>query len=164
MRGLGLALFACVLGGCQAQEPVEAAPTVAENPRRSPAGLQLLPLTVTSGGREHRFTVEVARSAEEQSRGLMFRQQLGPAEGMLFPLEPPRVAGFWMRNTLIPLDMIFIRADGTIARIAANTVPGALDPVRSGEPVAAVLEIAGGRSAALGIAEGDVVNWTAGGL
>ena len=159
MRGLGLALFACVLGGCQAQEPVEAAPTVAENPRRSPAGLQLLPLTVTSGGREHRFTVEVARSAEEQSRGLMFRQQLGPAEGMLFPLEPPRVAGFWMRNTLIPLDMIFIRGDGSIARIARRTTPRSEATVSSGEPVAAVLEIAGGRSDSLGIREGDRVRW-----
>jgi uncharacterized protein len=64
-----------------------------------------------------------------------------------------------MRNTLIPLDMIFIRADGTIARVAANTTPLSEDSVTSGEPVAAVLEIKGGRSAELGIAEGDRVTW-----
>jgi uncharacterized membrane protein (UPF0127 family) len=78
---------------------------------------------------------------------------------MIFPMEPPRSASFWMKNTVIPLDMIFIRPDGSIARIAAETVPYALDPVDSGEPVGAVLEIAGGRAAALGIAEDDVVTW-----
>ncbi|TAK09539.1 MAG: DUF192 domain-containing protein, partial [Rhizorhabdus sp.] len=65
----------------------------------------------------------------------------------------------WMKNTYIPLDMIFIRADGTIARIAANTVPEDLSPVESGEPVAAVLEIVGGGAAANDIAEGDRVEW-----
>ena len=77
---------------------------------------------------------------------------------MIFPFPQPRMASFWMRNTLIPLDMIFIRADGTIARIAAKTVPHSLEPVSSGEPVAAVLEIAGGRAAELGIGEGDRVS------
>jgi len=67
--------------------------------------------------------------------------------------------GFWMKNTLVPLDMIFIRADGTIVRIAAQTVPLSLESVGSGEPVAAVLEIAGGRAAELGIRAGDRVSW-----
>ncbi|GAA4712840.1 DUF192 domain-containing protein [Sphingomonas lutea] len=116
-------------------------------------------LTIQSGSRSHRFTVEVARTAEEQAQGLMFRESLADDRGMIFPFEPPREAGFWMKNTLIPLDMIFIRADGTIARIAANTVPHSLEPVQSGEPVAAVLEIRGGRSAELGIKEGDRVDW-----
>jgi uncharacterized membrane protein (UPF0127 family) len=89
----------------------------------------------------------------------MFREKLGPGEGMLFPFPQPRPASFWMKNTLIPLDMLFIRADGTIARIAANTVPHSLDPVAVAEPVAAVLEIAGGRAAELGINEGDRVTW-----
>ena len=74
-------------------------------------------------------------------------------------MDPPRPASFWMKNTVIPLDMIFVRPDGTIARIAADTVPYSLDPVDSGEPVSAVLEIAGGRAAELGIAEGDKVSW-----
>jgi len=78
---------------------------------------------------------------------------------MIFPYATPTMAAFWMKNTLIPLDMIFIRADGTIARIEANTVPLSLDPVPAGEPVGAVLELAGGRSAELGIAAGDKVSW-----
>jgi len=91
----------------------------------------------------------------------MYRTALAPDAGMIFPFDPPRPASFWMRNTYIPLDMLFIRADGTIAVIAANTTPLSLAPVESGEPVAAVLEIAGGQSAALGIHEGDRVSWKA---
>jgi uncharacterized membrane protein (UPF0127 family) len=78
---------------------------------------------------------------------------------MIFPFDAPRDAAFWMKNTLIPLDMIFVRADGSIANIAANTVPLSLDPVPSDGPVKAVLEIAGGRAAELGIKPGDKVAW-----
>jgi uncharacterized membrane protein (UPF0127 family) len=78
---------------------------------------------------------------------------------MIFPYEATQPVSFWMKNTLIPLDMIFIRPDGTIARIEANTVPLSLDPVASLEPVNAVLELAGGRAAELGIAAGDKVSW-----
>jgi uncharacterized membrane protein (UPF0127 family) len=120
-----------------------------------------VPLTISSGGRKHRFTVEVARSAEEQATGLMNRASLAPDRGMIFPFETPREASFWMKNTLIPLDMIFVRADGTIANIESNTVPLSLQPVFSVGAVAAVLEIAGGRSAELGINAGDRVEWTA---
>ena len=126
---------------------------------RSPAGLEQLPLTVQSQSGAHRFTVEVARTPEQQAQGLMHRQSLAPDRGMLFPYDPPQPASFWMKNTLIPLDLIFIRADGTVALIAANTVPMSLDPIPSLEPVAAVLEIAGGRAAELGIQAGDKVNW-----
>jgi uncharacterized membrane protein (UPF0127 family) len=86
-------------------------------------------------------------------------QSLSPDRGMICPYDPPQPASFWMKNTLIPLDMIFIRSDGTIARIEANTVPLSLDPVPAGEPVAAVLELAGGRAAELGISAGDKVEW-----
>lgn len=89
----------------------------------------------------------------------MFRQSLGDDRGMLFPYEPPQQASFWMKNTLIPLDMVFVRADGTIGRIAENTVPMSLDPVPSIDPVSAVLEIRGGRAAELGLKEGDKVSW-----
>jgi uncharacterized membrane protein (UPF0127 family) len=127
---------------------------------RSASGLEQVPLTVrTAAGAEHRFTVEVARSQEEQAQGLMNRQSLAPDRGMIFPMEPPRQASFWMKNTLIPLDIIFVRADGTIANIAENTVPLSLEPVVSVEPVAAVLELAGGRTAELGIKAGDRVRW-----
>jgi uncharacterized membrane protein (UPF0127 family) len=126
---------------------------------QSPAGLEQVPLTVTTARGQHRFTVEVAKTSEQQAMGLMYRNKLAPERGMIFPFETPRVASFWMRNTLIPLDIIFVRADGSIANIAANTVPYSEEPVRSDEPVAAVLEIAGGRSAELGIKPGDKVEW-----
>ncbi|GAB5487060.1 MAG: hypothetical protein Pars2KO_06300 [Parasphingorhabdus sp.] len=122
-------------------------------------GLRQIPLTVISGGKEHRLTVEVAQTGEEQARGLMFRTNLDPDTGMIFPFAVDRMASFWMKNTVIALDIIFVRRDGTIESIAANTVPYSLDPVRSGEPVAAVLEIAGGRAAELGISAGDQVRW-----
>ena len=128
-------------------------------PRTAPSGLDLVPLEIRSATGTHLFTVEVARTPDEQAQGLMFRTALAADEGMIFPFPRPRVASFWMRNTLIPLDMIFIRADGTIARIAANTVPHSEEGVSSGEPVAAVLEIRGGRAAELGIREGDRVTW-----
>jgi hypothetical protein len=126
---------------------------------RSPAGLEQVRLKIRSHGKTHRFTVEMARTPEEQAHGLMFRQSLGDDQGMLFPYDPPQQASFWMKNTLIPLDMVFIRADGTIGRIAENTVPMSLDPVPSIDPVAAVLELRGGRAAELGLKEGDKVSW-----
>ena len=89
----------------------------------------------------------------------MFRRSLEPNHGMIFPYDPPQAVGFWMKNTLIPLDMIFIRADGTIARISQAQALN-LETVPSGEPIAAVLEIRGGRAAELGIREGDKVSWT----
>ena len=117
-----------------------------------------MPLTIRSATGTHRFTVQVAQTAEQQEHGLMFFRSLKADEGMIFPYDPPQNVSFWMRNTLIPLDIIFIRADGTIARI---THAKALDetPLPSGEPVAVVLEIRGGRAAELGIREGDQVDW-----
>jgi hypothetical protein len=152
------AALAIAVTGCRAEPQSPAAQPVTA--RTAPSGLDLIPLEVRSGTRTHRFTVEVARSADEQSQGLMHRKALASDAGMLFPFSPSRPASFWMKNTLIPLDMIFVRADGTIARIAANTVPLSLESVGVEEPVAAVLEIAGGRAAALGIREGDRVSWT----
>lgn len=150
--------LAAVLAGCRAEPASNASEPPAA--RTAPSGLELVPLTVESGGRVHRFTVEVARTADQQAQGLMHRERLGNGEGMIFPFPSPRPASFWMRNTLIPLDMIFIREDGTIARIAANTVPHSERPESSGEPVAAVLELRGGRAAELGIREGDRVRWS----
>jgi uncharacterized protein len=126
---------------------------------RSAAGLEQVLLTIRSGRKIHNFTVEVARTPEQQAQGLMFRQSLAPDRGMIFLYEPAQPASFWMKNTLIPLDMLFIRPDGRIARIAENTVPLSLEPVPSLEPVSAVLEIAGGRARELGIREGDKVSW-----
>ena len=121
-------------------------------------GLREIPLIIRSGEKAHRFTVEVAASPAEQQTGMMFRTSLAPHRGMIFPYSPPQPVGFWMKNTLIPLDMLFIRADGTIARVA-TAQPHSLDQVFSFEPVVAVLEIAGGRAAELGIREGDRVDY-----
>ena len=117
-----------------------------------------MPLTIHSKTGAHKFTVEVAATAEQQERGLMFRKEIAPDRGMIFPYDPPQDVSFWMKNTLIPLDMLFIRADGTIARIA-TAKPLDETPVPAGEPVAAVLELRGGRAAELGIREGDRVDW-----
>ena len=114
---------------------------------------------MTSGPRIHRFTVEVAASAQAQERGLMYRERLAPDRGMIFPFARPVEATFWMKNTLIPLDLIFIRADGTIANIGANAVPMSTAIVAAEGPVTAVLEVAGGRAAELGIRAGDRVIW-----
>lgn len=124
-------------------------------------------LTVTSTNGAHPFSVELAKTPAEQEKGLMFRTNIPKDEGMLFAPYPaegggPREASFWMKNTPSALDIIFIRADGTIARIAENTVPMSETPVTSGEPVAAVLEINGGRASELGIGEGDKVRWPGG--
>ncbi|RZK79095.1 MAG: DUF192 domain-containing protein, partial [Methylobacterium sp.] len=101
-----------------------------------------------------------------QAKGLMYRTDIAADGGMLFapyPPEgvPPREASFWMENTPRALDIAFIRADGTIARIAENAIPFDRTPLSSGEPVAAVLEVRGGRLAELGFATGDRVRWPA---
>ncbi|MBL8650982.1 MAG: DUF192 domain-containing protein [Sphingopyxis sp.] len=118
-----------------------------------------IPVTIKAPDKTHVFTVEIARTPEEQAKGLMFRTSLPDNGGMLFPFEKPRFASFWMKNTLIPLDMFFIRADGSIDRIAENTIPENLEPVVSGGEVSAVLELAGGTAARLGIDEQAVVTW-----
>ena len=89
----------------------------------------------------------------------MFRRSLAPDRGMIVPYEPAQEVAFWMKNTLIPLDIIYIRSDGTIVRIV-NAEPMDLTPLPSGEPITAVLEIRGGRAAELGIKEGDIASWT----
>ena len=123
------------------------------------SGLTVIGLTVTSPGKVHRFRVELAKTGDEQAKGLMFRTALGADEGMIFPMDPPRPASFWMRNTVIPLDLIFIGPDRRIVNIAANAVPYDESQLLSAGPVSAVLELAGGKAAALGIGPGDQVAW-----
>jgi len=98
------------------------------------------------------FHVEVAGDAASQERGLMFRTKMANDAGMLFDFHKPQWEAFWMKNTVLPLDMLFIREDGTISSVAPDAVPFSLATIPSAEPVRAVLEINGGRAAALGIA------------
>jgi len=126
---------------------------------RSAAGLDQMQLSVRADGRDHRFTVEIARTLEEQNYGLMNRSTLAPDRGMIFPYDPPQAVAFWMKNTFIPLDIIFIGPGGKILNIAANATPLSLEPLPSAGPVEAVLEIPGGRAAQLGIEAGDHVQW-----
>lgn len=145
--------------GCAVALAALHAPTAARPAITRKAEVALAPLSIQTGGGLRKFRVEVARTPDEQARGLMYRTGLPRDGGMIFPLPGAASVAFWMKNTLIPLDMIFIRADGSIARIAANTVPQSLVPVESGEPVVAVLEIAGGGAEAAGIRPGDIVRW-----
>ncbi|MEZ5840651.1 MAG: DUF192 domain-containing protein [Hyphomicrobiales bacterium] len=111
---------------------------------------------VTDSGR-HVYEVELALTPEAQARGLMFRREMAPDHGMLFDFHESREAHFWMRNTYLPLDMIFITADGHVYRIAANTEPLSERIVPSNGPVRAVLELNAGAAEAIGLKPGDVV-------
>jgi uncharacterized membrane protein (UPF0127 family) len=125
-------------------------------------GLKQVALTIeTAGGKRHSFKVEVAATAEQQAHGMMFRTRMAPMTGMIFPMDPPRYAAFWMENTLIPLDLLFIGADGRIRNIIANAVPKSRAQLPSAGPVAAVLELAGGEADRIGAQPGDKVTWKA---
>lgn len=114
-------------------------------------------LTITTRSATHQITVEVARTREQQQRGLMFRTSLAPSTGMLFPYGEPQEITMWMKNTYIPLDMVFIRQNGTVHRIQRNTEPLSEQTIASNGPVTAVLEIAAGEADRLGIAPGDKI-------
>ena len=111
---------------------------------------------VTARGVRH-FTVEVADTDAERETGLMFRNSLPDDGGMLFDFKAQAPVSFWMHNTVIPLDMLFIARDGRIVSIARNARPYSDTPIPSGRPVLAVLEIRGGEASALGVKVGDRV-------
>ena len=118
---------------------------------------QFKSLEIVSKGAVHVFSVEIADSQAEREKGLMFRKHLPDGQGMLFDFDGEQDIAMWMKNTYIPLDMIFIRGDGSIARIAENTTPMSTAIIPSVTPVRAVLEVAGGTAARLGITPGDRV-------
>jgi uncharacterized membrane protein (UPF0127 family) len=122
------------------------------------AKLPTAPLTIIShGGIKHAFTVELAMTPEQQEVGEMFRTAVPPDQGMLFDWGVPRDVPMWMKNTLVPLDMIFIGNDGTITHIAEDAVPQSLAEIGSGGPARATLEVQGGLTAKLDIRVGDKV-------
>ncbi len=154
-----LAGAATVLGAGAARAQDEgfgAEPKTAQKPLRTVA------LTIVGAdGKRHDFSVEVARTGREQQIGLMYRRAVAANAGMLFPWPRPMKSQMWMEHTLIPLDMVFIRSDGTIDSIAENTVPESLAIVSSDGVVGSTLELQGGITAKLGISVGDRVMSTA---
>ena len=114
-------------------------------------------LTILSATGAHHFTVELAETPAQMEQGLMFRRTMAPDAGMLFDYKQPTVATMWMRNTLIPLDMLFVDAQGRIVNIHQRAVPQSLDVIAAAAPVRAVIELNGGTAARLGIAPGDQV-------
>jgi uncharacterized membrane protein (UPF0127 family) len=129
-----------------------AAPAVAQRP-----SLKTASLVIVGGGGSHRFTVELAETPAEMQQGLMFRPSLAPDAGMLFDFKEPTSATMWMRNTLIPLDMLFVDGNGRIVNIAERTVPQSDAVIAAAAPVRAVIELNGGTAARLGIRAGDRV-------
>lgn len=150
-----------ILPACSPQA-AETAPAPAEQqPSVHPvSGLQVVPLTVTPlGGKPHTFRVEVALTPAQQAQGLMFRTTMGPDEGMIFPYNPPQTVSFWMRNTVLSLDIIFIGVDGRVVNIAANATPYSEQSLPAAAPVSGVLELNAGRAKELGIVAGSKVAW-----
>lgn len=126
--------------------------------QQAPLSFETSPLRIVSeSGAEHHFTVELALTQPQRSQGLMFRENLAPDAGMLFDYKRPVYARMWMKNTLIPLDMLFIKADGRIESIRKRAVPHSLETIGSKRRVRAVLELLGGTVDRLEISPGDRV-------
>ena len=146
MRAVAAVAFALLLLACRAADARPATP------------LPHATLTIDTAHGPVQFDVEVAGDGASQERGLMFRTKLAPDAGMLFDFHQPVMTDFWMKNTILPLDIIFIRANGTISTVHADAVPYSLATIPAAEPVRAVLEINGGRAKALGIVPGARVH------
>jgi uncharacterized membrane protein (UPF0127 family) len=152
VRASGIAV--AVLAGLLALAPVLTASAPA-HAQAAPAAATEALAVVTASGQRHPFQVEVMRNDEQRAKGLMFRRFMPADRGMLFDFQRVAPVSMWMQNTYIPLDMLFIRADGTVARIEEHTEPLSTRTIPSGEPVLGVLEINAGVSAQLGIKAGD---------
>jgi len=153
--GAGLLLLTCA---CQTAEVPNATANIADNEVIETAAETAELRIQTAANAVHRFTVELAIDEQSQQHGLMGRTSLPDDRGMLFPFAYPQPVSFWMKDTPLPLDLLFIRPDGTIAAILEGK-PNDLHPISAGEGISAVLEVARGRSAALGIKAGDRVEW-----
>ena len=148
-RFLGLLFVSLVATGAMAQEDDPKGPQP-ELPKE-----QLV--IVTHDGKQHTFNIEMATTEKQQQTGEMFRTSIPEDGGMLFDWGKPKASQMWMKNTLVPLDMVFINQDGTIRSIAEDTVPRSLAVIDAGGPVRATLELNGGATAKLGIRVGDTV-------
>lgn len=135
-------------------------PAAAQEPLVANPPLAAIPLKLSASGHAHKYVVEVARTTSEQARGLMLRKIMPRGHGMIFPMDPPREAAFWMEGTVLPLDLVFIAPDHRIRRIAANAVPFDKTQIPSGGVVAAVLELNAGEAARIGLHSGDKVDYS----
>ncbi|RPF71074.1 DUF192 domain-containing protein [Aurantiacibacter spongiae] len=159
-HGVILALAAGTLAACSPQSTRQVAePGSTSSPPVHPrSGLEIVPVTITANDEDHTIAAEVAATREAQSRGLMFRTELGPDEGMLFLYDQPRILSFWMRNTVLPLDLIFIDATRRVINIGHGE-PYNETSITSNRPGIAVLELNAGRAAELGLEPGDTIDW-----
>lgn len=139
------------------EAPARLQPAIPDDADYPQPALPQGPLTVVTGEARHDFTVELADDPEEIRIGMMGRERLAEDAGMLFDLGSPRPAQFWMKNTPLPLDLLFLAADGEIVAIAENAVPFSERRISPGLPVKAVLEVNAGTAARLSIAPGDRV-------
>jgi uncharacterized membrane protein (UPF0127 family) len=150
--------IAAVLVACAA---LAAAPVLAQDagpdPTHAQPRLYMEPLEVVTAKGVAHFKVEIAATPRTQQVGLMYRPALAPDRGMLFEFATPQSVNFWMDHCPVPLDMLFIEADGTILSIARNAQPESKAEIPSGGPIVGVLEIRGGRAAEIGAQPGDQV-------
>ena len=159
LRAGPVAILAVACSPVEASQDAPApAPTQSESARHPISGLEIGEVTVVSGDKRIPFKTEFALSRKAQARGLMFRESLADDEAMIFPNDPPQLRSFWMKNTPISLDIIFIGVDRRINNIE-TAVPYSLESVPSDGEVIAVFEIRGGLAAELGIMPGARVMW-----
>ena len=123
----------------------------------TPRGLPVERVVIETRAGPRAFTMEIAADDASRTQGLMHRTHLAKDAGMLFDFQRTVMTAFWMKDTPLPLDLLFVRADGTISTVAANAVPYSTAEIQSAEPIRAVIEIGGGLAAKLGIAPGDRV-------
>lgn len=128
---------------------------LANEPMRLPVDVDRLAIVAADGAVRARFDIEIARTGDQHMRGLMYRTDLPENRAMLFVFDAAGQRAFWMKDTPTPLDIIFAAEDGTIVRVARNTVPFSTVPIRSGAPALYVLEVHAGTAEALGIEAGD---------
>ena len=152
LRAAGVTVWVAVAGAARADAPPV---DLATYPRAALEIVQHAPGSV----RRFHFDVWVADTPARAEQGLMYVRDLPPERGMIFPFSPARVVSFWMKNTYIPLDMLFIAADGRVAKIIERAPPLRLDPLSSDVPVGTVLELRGGEAGLLGLRVGDQVSW-----
>ncbi len=155
MRALRAALLPLILLAAACETTVAPAGSEAEDPALATTRVVL----TTADGRTHRYTAEIAATPEQQARGLMYRRSMPRDRGMIFPMQPPRRASFWMQNTYLPLDIIFVGTDGRVLNVGRG-VPESTAFVEAVGLTGAVLELNAGEAERIGLKPGDKVSWT----